>query len=870
MGTEGHGQDIGFSNATRVVSTARVVKSHDPANYTQTFYPDNPLNKLRIRFDKINTSDRSRLRVYSGVPGESGYNQLGQFEVFDSNYDINSSWISTHETGAITVVTENINGYARNKSFTAQIESVGTLTKQIRWDIVGTSNRFDIDYSTDQGTTWNPVVIDYPSTTGVYEWQVPNAASSQARVRVTDSRQSLVVDTSDANFEIQEAPITIINPNGGEVLYYDQNHQINWSYPDSLDEPSAQNISIDYSVNGGISWINIIENYSNNGFYNWTIPDVQSVQSQSLLRIRKTNDNGFYDISDNFFEIRPRIILTSPNDNSTLFQSCTESSITWFGGAATNYKIEISNDAGFSWNIIDNNFTTSSQFNSYNWFIPNTPSEACIVRISEVDNELYNDSSDQLFTIEPSITIISPNENQNLGSNSVVDIQWDSSYTSDFYNIDYSTDYGVSWSNIVTEMEIPTRTYQWDATNLSNNNVILRVSDFTDSCKYDEVPILFGLIDDFNLTNSSIDENLATYSLIGEFSVEGNGSENYTFELVAGNGDEGNSSFQISGNALYSLEQFDHEIASSYNIRVKLTDLYSNEVLEKQFSITINDINDTEYPLGDCNGDFTVSVIDIVILVEYISGQNPTGFFIENSDVNFDGAINVLDIIGIVDIIMQSGSRFDEQSSDTNLEPLYAFTNWDDNGGFHIESESEIAGLQLEFENDFDYELSFELDGIFDHISYQTNNGNYVVLIYSTDGSFINPGNSLIFESLNLTPQLIELNSLGSSSNMVKINIVHENTALGLEDTILDNYRVFPNPTSEVINFDFGNTLVKNANYIILDMYGRVVTKITHQINSNIDIINIDKLSSGVYLINAEINLQSGLTKIINEKIIIE
>jgi hypothetical protein len=53
-------------------------------------------------------------------------------------------------------------------------------------------------------------------------------------------------------------------------------------------------------------------------------------------------------------------------------------------------------------------------------------------------------------------------------------------------------------------------------------------------------------------------------------------------------------------------------------------------------------------------------------------------------------------------------------------------------------------------------------------------------------------------------------------------------------------------------------------------MYGRVVTKITHQINSNIDIINIDKLSSGVYLINAEINLQSGLTKIINEKIIIE
>ena len=144
------------------------------------------------------------------------------------------------------------------------------------------------------------------------------------------------------------------------------------------------------------------------------------------------------------------------------------------------------------------------------------------------------------------------------------------------------------------------------------------------------------------------------------------------------------------------------------------------------------------------------------------------------------------------------------------------------------------------------------------------------MLIYSTGGSFISPGNSVIFESLNLIPQLIELNSLGSKSNMVKINIVYNNTSLGLEDTILTNYRVFPNPTSEVVNFDFGNTLVKHANYSILDMYGRVVKKITHQINSNSDILNIYNLSAGVYLINAEINLQSGLIKIINEKIIIE
>ena len=56
----------------------------------------------------------------------------------NQSYPITETWTSSHETGAITIVTEQGN----SKSFTAQIESVGTDTKQINWDIVGTSNRF--------------------------------------------------------------------------------------------------------------------------------------------------------------------------------------------------------------------------------------------------------------------------------------------------------------------------------------------------------------------------------------------------------------------------------------------------------------------------------------------------------------------------------------------------------------------------------------------------------------------------------------------------------------------------------------------------------------------------------------------------------
>ena len=55
---------------------------------------------------------------------------------------------------------------------------------------------------------------------------------------------------------------------------------------DSLDENQSQNVSIDYSLNAGVTWINIVENHSNNGSFNWTIPDVDSPKPQSLIRVR--------------------------------------------------------------------------------------------------------------------------------------------------------------------------------------------------------------------------------------------------------------------------------------------------------------------------------------------------------------------------------------------------------------------------------------------------------------------------------------------------------------------------------------------------------------------------------------------------------
>ncbi len=56
--------------------------------------------------------------------------------------------------------------------------------------------------------------------------------------------------------------------------------------------------------------------------------------------------------------------------------------------------------------------------------------------------------------------------------------------------------------------------------------------------------------------------------------------------------------------------------------------------------------------LGDANCDGIVNVIDVIIVVNHIVGNNPQPFCFENADVNADGIINVFDAIGIVNIVL--------------------------------------------------------------------------------------------------------------------------------------------------------------------------------------------------------------------------
>ena len=100
----------------------------------------------------------------------------------------------------------------------------------------------------------------------------------------------------------------------------------------------------------------------------------------------------------------------------------------------------------------------------------------------------------------------------------------------------------------------------------------------------------------FTISNLNIDENIAVGSEVGTLSSsDPNLDDAFTYSLVTGAGDDDNDSFVIDTDQLRILESPDFEKKSSYSIRLRTSDS-SDLSLEKSFTLTVDDHNDTTIP----------------------------------------------------------------------------------------------------------------------------------------------------------------------------------------------------------------------------------------------------------------------------------
>jgi subtilisin family serine protease len=369
--------------------------------------------------------------------------------------------------------------------------------QNITWTSSGPIDNVKIEYSIDNGASWTEIIASTPND-GSYDWTVPDNPSDNCLIRVSDP-DSEAEDASDVVFSIVvPASITITSPNGGESWIIGSSQDITWTSSGPVDS-----VKIEYSINSGTSWTEIIASTPNDGSYNWTVPD--NLSDNCLMRI--TDTDGYpQDVSDAVFSIvlPPSITIISPNGGE-YWETGSLQNITWSSnGPIENVKIEYSIDNGTSWTEI---IASTPNDGSYDWTVPNNPSDNCLIRINDTDGEPW-DVSDAVFSIvvPASITITSPNGDEDWAVGSSQDITWTGSGPVDSVKIEYSINSGTSWTEIIASTPND-GSYNWTVPDNPSDNCLVRITD-TDGYPTDVSDAVFSIVTPFiRLTSPNGGEN---------------------------------------------------------------------------------------------------------------------------------------------------------------------------------------------------------------------------------------------------------------------------------------------------------------------------------------------------------------------------
>jgi hypothetical protein len=302
-------------------------------------------------------------------------------------------------TNCLVRLTDGIATDESNANFTINGVAAGSITVlnpnggesmvpgnnyNITWTTVGTVNPLSIYYSIDNGANWT--MISSGETGSSYIWQVPNAPSTNCLIRLEDGT---LADNSDAVFTINPDPtaITLISPNGGEVLQGFDTFNITWdtvsnSYIDSVE------ISFKESLNFAPHFATV----KNTGSYAWRVPNLATTTAKINVKLQ-----GYLlqDSSDLDFTINPIAIqLSNPNGGEILVGG-DPYQINWLQtGNFSGVDIYQSLDSGLTYTPI----ITGVIDTFYVWNAPNVDSANCIIKIDY--QGLISDTSDLVFAIE--------------------------------------------------------------------------------------------------------------------------------------------------------------------------------------------------------------------------------------------------------------------------------------------------------------------------------------------------------------------------------------------------------------------------------------------------------------------------------------
>ena len=218
---------------------------------------------------------------------------------------------------------------------------------------------------------------------------------------------------------------------------------------------------------------------------------------------------------------------------------------------------------------------------------------------------------------------------------------------------------------------------------------------------------------------------------------------------------------------------------------------------------------------GDANGSMSVDVADVVVEVAYLTGNNPQPFIFEAADVNSDQIVNVLDIVGTVNIIknpaVASLGYSDYQTATYSIE----------DGILYIETPVVLGGVQFAFNLDAEISVLEALNG-FETTTWTTAT-TYNFMAYSMSGKTLEVGkHALLYIGDAELNNIVLSNAQGQNVPAIK------KVATGLSSVEAMQMRLpSPNPFTTVVNIPYvvGQTGAHQVELVFTNVAGLVVDR---------------------------------------------
>lgn len=257
----------------------------------------------------------------------------------------------------------------------SEVYPVG-FTKNIEWNSLNVTGNVKIELSRDDGNTYETIFASTDND-GNEPWLVTEPVTEQAKIKISSVNSPAIFDISRANFSIRTASISLIYPNGGEIIRYGTIDTIRW-----ISNNMFGKVKILLSRDGGENYETIIDSTIDDGEELWNVTGPQTTNAQ--IKIVSLNNNQIFDISDNLFNIYPQnyISLEVPSlENCWLIDSSYN--IYWQSfGTSCNVKIELSRDNGQTYEtIIPNTPDDGEEI----WTVSGPASHQTIIKISDVN-----------------------------------------------------------------------------------------------------------------------------------------------------------------------------------------------------------------------------------------------------------------------------------------------------------------------------------------------------------------------------------------------------------------------------------------------------------------------------------------------------